>query len=193
MRTLLATFAALYLLLAPATAASAQILFFDSLGGTNLGPPKGLFPIHGNVCHGLKGAASGLCLAYCEALECSSDTPRVAPAACDRLASLFGRIHGGVLPCDCPCIGRVPNFLEALNGEHGIDLCVDAVLIPPDAAVVTLLVTDLGLVGSQTQFDIGGCGFPAGEFLLITRQEAEQCNALVRQKAAEAGLACGPP
>jgi hypothetical protein len=88
---------------------------------------------------------------------------------------------------------KIHHLLEALNGELGRYLCVDAVLIPPDAAVVTLLVTDLGLVGSQTLFEIGACGFPAGSFLRVTRHEAEQCNALVRQKGAEAGLVCGPP
>jgi hypothetical protein len=90
-------------------------------------------------------------------------------------------------------VDRLPDFFEALDGHYGIYLCVDAVLIPPDDAVLALLVTDLGLVGSQTQFDVGACGFPAGDFLLITRREAELCNTLVRQKAAEAGLPCGPP
>lgn len=146
-------------------------------------------PAHAEVCHGLDGEFHGLCVAYCEALDCAG--PRPTPA-CSRLRARFEAAGGGVLPCDCPCMGHIPDFLEALNGEHGIHLCVDAVLVPPDLAVATLLVTDLGLVGSQTQFDIGACGFPAGDFLLITRQQAERCNALVRQKAAEAGLPCGP-
>lgn len=181
------------LLLIAANTALAQTSFFESAGGTSLGTPDGIPPSEETVCAGLEGAAHGLCTAYCGAMDCDSEAPRASERACDRIAQRFARIAGGVPPCECPCVGRIPNFLEALNGEYGRYLCVDAVLIPPDAAVVTLLVTDLGLVGSQTLFEIGACGFPAGSFLTITRHEAEQCNALVRQKGAEAGLVCGVP
>ena len=181
------------LLLITANAAAAQTSFFDTSGGISLGTPDGIPPSGEIVCDGLEGAAHGLCTAYCGAMDCDSENPQASEQACGRAALRFARLAGGVPPCECPCVGRIPNFLEALNGEFGRSLCVDAVLIPPDDAVVTLLVTDLGLVGSQTLFEIGACGFPAGSFLRITRHEAEQCNALVRQKGAEAGLVCGPP
>jgi hypothetical protein len=183
----------LFLLLAVAGAASAQTSFFDSLRGTNLGTPDGISPSQETACDGLAGTAHGLCTAYCEAMDCDSAAPRASEQDCELTAMRFAELTGGVMPCSCPCVGRIPNFIEALNGDFGLYRCVDAVLVPPDAVVVTLLVTDLGLVGSQTRFDIGACGFPAGSFLVITRQQAEQCNALVRQKAAEAGLSCGPP
>jgi hypothetical protein len=177
-----------------ASVASAQVSFFESLGGTNLGTPDAMPPARESACAGLTGAAHGLCTAWCEAMDCDSDNPQASPQACEATAARFARItNGDVMPCSCPCVGRVTNFIEALNGDFGRYLCVDVVLVPPDAAVLTLLVTDLGLVGSQTSFDIGACGFPASSFLIITRQQAEQCNALVRQKAAEAGLPCGYP
>jgi hypothetical protein len=183
----------LCLLITAAGAAAAQSTFFESLGGRNLGTPDGMPPPEESACKGLEGATHGLCTAYCGAMDCDSDAPRASEQACDLAATRFERITGGVMPCSCPCVGRIPNFIEALNGELGRYLCVDVVLIPPDAAVLTLLVTDLGLVGSQTRFDIGACGFPATSYLFITRQQAESCNALVRQKAAEAGLPCGAP
>jgi hypothetical protein len=183
----------LFVLLAVAGAASAQTSFFDSLGGTNLGTPDGIPPSQETVCDGLAGEAHGLCTAYCEAMDCDSAAPHASEQACELTAMRFAQLTGGVMPCSCPCAGRIPNFIEALNGDFGRYLCVDVVLVPPDAVVVTLLVTDLGLVGSQTQFNIGACGFPAGSYLIITRQQAEQCNALVRQKGAEAGLSCGRP
>lgn len=174
-------------------AAAAQTAFFESQGGHNLGTPDGVPPSGESACDGLEGAAHGLCTSYCEAMDCDSAAPNASEQACAVAATRFERITGRVMPCSCPCVGRIPNFLEALNGEFGLYQCVDAILIPPDAAVLTVLVTDLGLVGSQTRFEIGACGFPASSFLVITRRQAESCNALVRQKAAEAGLTCGRP
>ena len=193
MRTLSPLLLSLCLLIAAADAATAQASFFESQGGQNLGTPDGVPPSGESACDGLEGAAHGLCTAYCEAMDCDSGAPQASDQACALAATRFERITGRVMPCSCPCVGRIPNFLEALNGEFGLYQCVDAVLIPPDIAVLTVLVTDLGLVGSQTRFEIGACGFPATSFLVITRQQAESCNALVRQKAAEAGLTCGPP
>jgi hypothetical protein len=184
--------AGLCLLIAIAGSAAAQTSFFEG-GGQNLGTPDGIPPSAESACKGLKGAEHGLCTAYCEAMDCDSDAPHASQQACEATAARFTGITGGVMPCSCPCVGRVPNFIEALNGDFGRYLCVDVVLVPPDASVLTLLVTDLGLVGSQTRFDIGACGFPASSFMLITRQQAESCNALVRQKGAEAGLTCGHP
>jgi hypothetical protein len=193
MRTLCSCFVVSCWLLAGTGAAAAQTLLFDSWGGTNLGTPDGVPPAQETICNGWQGDAHGLCAAYCEAMDCDSAAPHASEAACHQTAQRFTEITGEIPPCDCPCVGRIPNFLEALNGEFGLSLCVDVVLIPPDAAVLVLLVTDLGLVGSQTRFDIGACGFPAGSYLVITRAQAEKCNTLARQKAAEAGLACGAP
>jgi len=193
MRALSHCLVASCLFLAGTGAAAAQTLLFDSWGGLNLGTPDGIPPAQETVCNGWQGAARGLCAAYCGAMDCDSASPHASEEACRRTAQSFTEITGEIPPCDCPCVGRIPNFLEALDGEFGRSLCVDAVLIPPDAAVVVLLVTDLGLVGSQTRFDIGACGFPAGSFLVITRAQAEKCNTLVRQKAAEAGLTCIVP
>jgi hypothetical protein len=50
------------------------------------------------------------------------------------------------------------------------------------------------LAGSDVAYyaGIGFCGFAGGTgtFITITQQEAVSCNALVRQKAAAAGLVC---
>jgi hypothetical protein len=49
----------------------------------------------------LRGAASGLCIAYCEAMDCDSATPNASARACDRVASRFARHSRGALP---PCV-----------------------------------------------------------------------------------------
>jgi len=39
------------------------------------------------VCDGEVGAAFGLCNAFCEAMDCDSDSPRASEQACDRVAA----------------------------------------------------------------------------------------------------------
>lgn len=53
---------------------------------------------------GIKGAAEGLCNAYCEALECDERSSRVFPRVfaktCDRLADRFEAVAHQPLPCE---------------------------------------------------------------------------------------------
>jgi len=59
------------------------------------------------VCDGEVGAAFGLCNAFCEAMDCDSDSPRASEQACDRVAATFTKLTGrDRLPCEqsmCPC------------------------------------------------------------------------------------------
>ena len=49
----------------------------------------------------LRGAAGGLCHAYCEAMDCDAAAPNASDRACDRVASRFARHSGGAPP---PCV-----------------------------------------------------------------------------------------
>jgi hypothetical protein len=63
--------------------------------------PDGQTPAQEAVCSVLRGAAFGLCNAYCEAADCDGDT-RADPRACARLRAEYGkRTALGVFPCDC--------------------------------------------------------------------------------------------
>jgi len=48
----------------------------------------------------LRDAERGLCIAYCEALDCDGSASNASPRACDRLAREFARRSGGAPP---PC------------------------------------------------------------------------------------------
>ena len=64
------------------------------------GTPDGSPPAEETVCEdaGLRGAAYGLCVAYCEANDC--DTNPDSPA-CDRLFENYTKITGeDSFPCD---------------------------------------------------------------------------------------------
>jgi len=50
---------------------------------------------------GLTGKALGLCLAWCEGLNCDAETTDASPSACAKVARSFDKLTGGMtLPCE---------------------------------------------------------------------------------------------
>lgn len=98
----------------------------------------------------------------------------------------------------CPCVGGLANWIEALNGELGLTRCFDASLERvSDLVVLETTSSDHGLrlagAESYPRGREGYCGFSrGGNYLTITLEKAAICLALVRRKAAEAGLICAP-
>ncbi len=53
------------------------------------------------VCDLESGAAYGLCNAYCEAMDCDSDSPRAAPVACARVMDKWNQQTASrIMPCE---------------------------------------------------------------------------------------------
>jgi hypothetical protein len=183
------------LLLACAGIANAQPPEFPFTNGSTLDTLDTIAPVGERACAGVRGAARGLCFAYCEALDCDGGSHHGSQIACNRVRAQYQRVTGGPPPCDCPCVGRVDNFLEALNGGLGlVDCGVRSIPGVDEFAALQTASTDpaLQFVGAEAAYfmDLAACGFPAGEFVLITLPQAESCVALVRQRAAAAGLTC---
>ena len=177
--------------------ATAQLSETQFANGTHRGTPDGITPAEETVCDGLTGAAHGLCTAYCGAMDCDSGSPQASQTACNSVSSELQQITGGAPPCLCPCVGRIENWIEALNGDFGLTVCAGYTIPGVDEFVAVQTASSdpaLEFAGSEAAYylNIGACGFLTGDFLLITPQEAARCNALVRQKAAEAGLTCPP-
>jgi hypothetical protein len=168
--------------------------FYDSLQ-TEAATPDGQTPSEENVCDGQTGAAFGLCNAYCEAMDCDSGSPEASDRACARVGEHFERLTGGPPPCGCPCVGGVPGFIEALNGELGERVQCLAAENPGFNTFVGIVLDDGRVPGAENfeAFGFGFCGFAfgSGGALQITSEEANQCLALVRSKADQAGLECG--
>lgn len=61
-----------------------------------------------DTCEGLAGAAFGLCNAYCEAMDCSSNMPQASDAACDKIYDKFVQIQGEMPPCELVTICHNP-------------------------------------------------------------------------------------
>lgn len=59
------------------------------------------------ICADLRGAAWGLCHAYCEAMECDTENPNAAEDACMAVGARFERLTGDLPPCACERPGRI--------------------------------------------------------------------------------------
>ena len=60
-------------------------------------------PAEETVCDdaGLSGAPWGLCNAYCEAMDCDSDSPNATDEACSKTAEQFAeKTSGDLMPCE---------------------------------------------------------------------------------------------
>ncbi len=199
MRNLYKIFLALCLLVTFVSVASAQQVNAQSAqdfmnraqNSTALGTPDGVPPSGETVCNGLVGAAHGLCTAFCEAMDCDSGAPQASQKACDKVAANFLKITGQGLPCDCPCVGGLPGFIETLNGANGPLLSCLAV---PDGDFSLVLVQTASGFWPASEFAPGfggACGnINGGGALFITEQQGRACNNLIQQKAAAAGLTC---
>jgi len=75
------------------------------------GTPDGLPPPMESVCDAETGAAYGLCNAYCQAMDCDSDTPSASETACQKVADKYEQIAGWPVPCSETCpMYQNPNF-----------------------------------------------------------------------------------
>jgi len=66
--------------------------------GHGHGTPDGVPPADETTCDGMKGAAHGLCVAYCEANDCELDPDS---QECHELRANYAKITGRTsFPCD---------------------------------------------------------------------------------------------
>ena len=91
--------------------------------------PDGETPAVETVCDGASGAAFGLCIAYCEAMDCDDNLPEASLYACESVRRTFNRITGGDVPCEpqqtCSAVaGRGPVPMCAGSCTDPLELCV---------------------------------------------------------------------
>lgn len=53
--------------------------------------PDGVTPAEESVCDGLPGALWGLCVSYCEAMDCHLEEPHASEQACQRVADNYAK------------------------------------------------------------------------------------------------------
>ena len=89
--------------------------------------PDGDTPAVETVCDGESGAAFGLCIAYCEAMDCDN-LPEASMYACESVRRTFNRITGGDVPCE-------PDTCVADAGRGNGPLCAGDCTNPSESCL----------------------------------------------------------
>jgi hypothetical protein len=76
----------------------------------------GMTPAAEWTCDDLNGALYGLCVAYCEAMDCHLDDWLATDKACARVLTNYTAITEGVMP---PCQESQLNYVDNGSGETG--------------------------------------------------------------------------
>lgn len=157
--------------------------------------PDGLTPNMESVCDAESGAAYGLCNAYCEAMDCESDTPQASETACTKVASKFNNITGRGLPCEleCPCIEVSSNFADFLNNVQPDMYCWDNELMVIISLTETII--DAPYIGAMATEGYASCGYldlatGTSEIYPISYEQGQYCKEILRNASAGAGLTC---
>lgn len=183
--------------------------------------PNGSWPFENTVCDDQTGAAYGLCLAYCEAMECdlandlNSETAPNAPfRTCNKVRNVFKRIAGDDMPCECPCWDdpNLPLWSEYLAGEAEPDACFldadvcaiagappefctppqgDAHLIVFDGGERSMQFTSLGVNPGVFPPSCGQGGAGGGPDHLVSPSQGAVCKVQLNTILAESRLHCG--
>jgi hypothetical protein len=159
--------------------------------------PDGETPAEETVCNNETGAAYGLCNAYCEAMDCDSESPQASDTACSRVQDKFQQITGRDLPCEapvaaCPC-QDIPQWSAVLEGanfcyldQFGIDLSFEP--RDPSGALAEAAATFNFLGEACAYFNSAS---PENNIILpLTAEQHSACFALEQAAAATRGLTC---
>jgi len=101
------------------------------------GTPDGYPPAKESICDFESGAAYGLCNAYCEAMDCDSDTPNANDSACQKVSGKFTQVTGRDVPCAVPCPvlgtpdGDFTTFKRLISEPYLISRCALHPAWPP--------------------------------------------------------------
>jgi hypothetical protein len=167
--------------------------FAQPIPPEKFGTPDNLPPALESVCDMTSGEANGLCVAYCEAMDCDSDAPKANARACSKVRDRFITITGGPPPCErvCPCWDEAAlNSVTAAN-QTG-DSCPGQVILD----------TIQNMPGSTPGVEGGFAADPAGilmgspacltrdlppSALGITSEEAQVCADQIAARCAAIG------
>lgn len=157
------------------------------------GTPDGLPPPMEDICDMESGAAHGLCIAYCEAMDCDSDDPNANKRACKRVHANFEKLTGKIPPCEriCPCWER--DDLKNVTSENQLPFnsC-------PGIAIPDLIQNDAFAPGVEGGFGADPIGTFLGQpacftrdlppfTLIITGEEADFCAEHISDRCAAIG------
>lgn len=92
--------------------------------------PDGETPANESVCDLESGAAYGLCVSYCEAMDCDNEQASSSETACLSVRDKFVQLVGRDLPCEaveCPCFNafQIGTFFPQITNDPTPDYGIE--------------------------------------------------------------------
>ena len=146
--------------------------------------PDGKPPSQETVCDNEKGAAYGLCNAYCEAMDCTDPNQHASDRGCEQVKANFIRKTGRPLPCDitCPCAGVLQLFADIKSGATVVQQCVMT-----NTALFVTTNAGTAIIDSETpSCSVNG----EAPFVPLTDAELLACRVSLQQAVAAQGVVC---
>ena len=171
------------------TGTAVVIALLFGLGGASAKTPDGKTPAVETVCDNEKGAAFGLCNAYCEALDCSDPKQRASNEACTVLKRKFEAMTGRQMPCEvtCPCGAQLPLFNDLDKATVQVQDCIAY----PTLLYVATSAGDYAFVDDGTQ---PSCSVNGQQPIVpLTPAEGLACRVALRRAVESHGVTCRSP
>lgn len=151
--------------------------------------PDGKTPSEETVCDNEKGAAFGLCNAYCEAMDCTDPNQRSSDTACEAVKRNFEKKTGRPLPCalQCPCNSVLELFEQIVSGQAIVSRCI----ADNNLLYVIADTGDFALIDSGVAPSCSVNGEPP--FVELNSTEALVCRVSLRRAAEAQGVVCTSP
>lgn len=148
--------------------------------------PDGKTPAEETICDNEEGAAYGLCVAYCEAMDCLDPNQHASDRGCQSVKNNFEKKTGRPLPCTlvCPCPGITDLAARIVSGDVVVNQCVMS-----EAQLFVETSAGSYTIGNEgVQPSCGSNGEPSENPL--TSNEGLACRLTVRKAVEARGGVC---
>jgi hypothetical protein len=93
-------------------------------------PPDFVPPSQESICNSVSGAAFGLCISYCEAMDCDGEEAAASETACLTIRDRFVQLAGSDVPCEvevCPCFDEflIGTYFQQLTNDFSPSLGIE--------------------------------------------------------------------
>ena len=158
--------------------------------------PDGETPANESVCDLESGAAYGLCVSYCEAMDCDNDQTSAAEMACLKVQDKFVQQTGRDIPCEvqsgveCPCWTQADIETLPLDGTSAA--CVSdgfrLDIVQEGICEHSYGVYFAGESCVTNRFDCPGLPDLGGEFIGTSESEFTVCRNQIIDRCQELGI-----
>lgn len=154
-------------------------------GSASAKTPDGKPPSQETICDNEKGAAFGLCNAYCEAMDCTDPNQRASNRGCEQVKANFMKKTGRPLPCDvtCPCGNTLQLFADIESGAAVVQQCI----MTDTFLFVQVDSGDIAVIGG----DMPTCSVNSeAPFVNLSDAELLACRITLQRAVTAQGIVC---